>query len=76
MKEIRFIDSNYNELFRIPDGGHIAVKYSDGHIEEKLCNYIDDYHLFIDGVCFHICQWAELMERDNRQYVNNEENEI
>ena len=24
-KEIRFIDSNYNELFRIPDGGYVYI---------------------------------------------------
>ena len=36
-KEIRFIDSHYNELFRIPDKGVITVTYPDGHKENKLC---------------------------------------
>ena len=26
-KEIRFIDSHYNELFRIKDGGKIEIQY-------------------------------------------------
>ena len=65
-KEIRFIDSQYNELFRIPDRGIISVKYPDGHKESKFCEYIDDYHTYIDGVCYHICQWAELMEQNGR----------
>ena len=65
-KQIRFIDSSYNELFTIPDRGIIAVKYPDGHTENKFCLYIDDYHTEIDGVCYHICQWAELMEQNER----------
>ena len=52
-KQIRFIDSSYNELFTIPDRGIIAVKYPDGHTENKFCLYIDDYHTEIDGVCYH-----------------------
>ena len=63
-KEIRFVDSHYNELFRIPDRGIISVEYPDGHKENKFCKYIDDYHTYIDGVCYHICQWAELMEQN------------
>ena len=29
-KEIRFVDSHYNELFRIPDGGKIEITYDKG----------------------------------------------
>lgn len=68
IREIRFIDSKYNELFRIPDGGVISVKYPDGHLENRNCKYIDDYHTEINGVCYHICQWAELMEEDGKTY--------
>jgi hypothetical protein len=67
-REIRFIDSKYNELFRIPDGGIISVKYPDGHIENRNCKYIDDYHTEINGVCYHICQWAEIMEENDKTY--------
>ena len=41
--DIRFIDSQYKELFRIPDGGTIQVDYPDRHYAAK-CHYIDDYH--------------------------------
>lgn len=65
--EIRFIDPNYNDLFRIPDGGYIAVTRSMGEVypntqEESIrrCRYIDECHVEIDGRCFHICQFAEL----------------
>ena len=43
-KEIRFIDSHYNELFRIKDGESITVKFSDGSMSDRKCTYIDDYH--------------------------------
>lgn len=67
-KEIRFIDSHYNELFRIPDGCQITIHYPDGHKENRVCQYIDDYHTYINGVCFHICQFAEIMERNGNKY--------
>ncbi len=68
-KEIRFIDSKYNELFRIPDGNEITIQYPDGHTENRTCRYIDDYHFYANDVCFHICQFAELMEQKNRTYT-------
>ena len=62
-KEIRFIDSHYNELFRIKDGESITVKFSDGSMSDRKCTYIDDYHTKIGYDVFHICEFAELMER-------------
>lgn len=67
-KEIRFIDSRYNELFRIPDGGQILITFANGKELKATCKYIDEYHTDIDGRCYHICQWAELNERDGRTY--------
>ena len=59
-KEIRFIDSRYNELFRIKDGESITVKFSDGSMSDRKCTYIDDYHTKIGYNVFHICEFAEL----------------
>ena len=67
-KEIRFIDSNYNELFRIKDGESITVKFSDGSMSDRKCTYIDDYHTKIGYDVFHICEFAELMERGGSTY--------
>ena len=61
--DIRFIDSHYNELFRIPDGGIIQVEYPDRTFSAK-CEYIDDYHAFISSEVYHICQFAEMLERN------------
>ena len=65
-KGIRFIDPNYKELFRIPDGDQIRIIREDGTHTDKVCRYIDDYHVEIGGgwdSMFHICQFAEQMER-------------
>lgn len=67
---IRFIDSNYNNLFRIPDGGKVRVTYYDGGVKDVTCRYIDEYHLeFGFGSCnlLHICELAEKMERNGNK---------
>lgn len=61
-KYIRFINSRYQELFRIPDGGMIQVDYPGYHYTVK-CRYLDDYHTQIGKHVYHICQFAELLER-------------
>ncbi len=68
-KEIRFIDSNYNELFRIPDGGKICITSQDGTEVIRECKYIDDYHFQTDTLTvFHICQFAEIQEKHGGRY--------
>ena len=67
-KDIRFIDSKYNELFRIKDGESITVTFSDGSMSDRKCTYIDDYHTQIGYNVFHICEFAELMERGGSVY--------
>ena len=67
-KGIKFIDSHYNELFRIPDGGKIRLTYSDGERAERRCRFIDEYHTEIGDHIFHICQFAEIMERNGTKY--------
>lgn len=67
-KEIRFIDSHYQEKFRIPDGGKITITTAWGERHEKLCRYIDEYHTQIGSLIYHICQFAECMERNGSTY--------
>jgi hypothetical protein len=61
--EIRFIDSGYKEQFRIPNGGQIKIRYSWGEEQLRTCRYIDDYHVEVGNNLYHICEFAELMER-------------
>ena len=60
--DIRFINSGYEEQFRIPNGGKIEVEYPDRTFSAK-CEYIDDYHTYVGSEVYHICQFAEVLER-------------
>lgn len=64
---IRFIDSHYNERFRIPDSGKIKITLGDGSSMERVCRYIDDYHLEVGNSLYHICEFAERMEQNGNQ---------
>lgn len=69
-KMIRFIDSHYNLLFRVPDGGNIVLIDSDGLKRVRACKYIDDYHFQPDrNSALHICEFAEIMERNGTRYL-------
>ena len=61
-RSIRFITSSYDELFRIPDGGKVQIEYPDRSFVAP-CLYLDDYHAQIGGEVYHICQFAEMLER-------------
>lgn len=60
---IRFIDPNYNEKFRLRDGGKIRVQCPDRVRFDEPCRYIDDYHLEVGRTLYHICEFAERMEQ-------------
>lgn len=66
-KDIRFIDSHYKDLFRVPDGGFIQINYPDETVL-KQCTFIDEYHTQVGNNVFHICQFAEIMERNGNYY--------
>ena len=68
-KEIQFIDSRYNKLFTVPDGGNIVVTQFDGEKLVRPCQFIDDIHFGSGGYVFHACQFAEIMERDGAVYA-------
>lgn len=67
-KGIRFIDPHYKEKFRIPDGGKIIITYDWGEKAEKPCRYIDEYHTEVGSNLYHICEFAERMERNGHTY--------
>lgn len=73
-KMIRFIDSSYNHLFTVPDGGNIVLTFADGEKAVRSCTFIDPYHVQIGkepgwGEMLHICQFAEIMERNGTAYA-------
>ncbi len=65
-KGIRFITPHYKEKFRIEDGDKVRIRRFDGTSIDRVCRYIDEYHLEVGtgwDSLFHICQFAEQMER-------------
>ena len=64
---IRFVDSQYQEQFRIPDGDKIRITDANGQSRDRVCRYIDEYHVEIGSSCvdnlYHICQFVEQMEQ-------------
>lgn len=75
-KTIQFIDSDYKELFRIPDGASIKITFPPDDIRGftvRECKYIDDHHfgMGINGNIFdtyHVAEFAERMEKMGAKY--------
>ncbi len=63
-KYIRFIDSAYNDRFFIEDGGNIIFTSCDGEEKRLQCKYLDETHTQVGNNTYHICQFAEIMERN------------
>ncbi len=60
---IRFITPDYKELFRIPDGDKVRITLSTDETMDRVCRYIDDYHVEVGNNLYHICEFAERMEQ-------------
>ena len=68
-RDIRFIDSEYHTLFTIKDGESIVITRFDGEKMILSCTYIDDYHVCVGNSTYHICEFAEMQERNGNTYV-------
>lgn len=68
-KGIRFINSHYKELFRIPDGGKIKIHLAWNEDQVRTCRYIDDYHVEVGDNLYHICEFAERMEQNGNTVI-------
>ena len=64
-KDIRLINSHYDDLYRVPNHGVIQVDRSDGSSYTARVEHLDDYHFDLGeyGNVYHICQFGEMMER-------------
>jgi len=68
-KGIRFITPHYKEKFRIEDGDKVRIRRFDGTSIDRVCRYIDEYHVEIGHELYHICQFAEIMERNGHSVI-------
>ena len=66
---IRFITPNYRELFRIPDGDQIRILTADDRMLDRACRFIDATHVEVGNSLFHVCEFAEKMERAGNTVV-------
>ena len=62
-KEIRIINNNYQELFRLKNGDILIVTLADGSKMTRKCWYVDDYHFRFGNGVYHIKQFAEVLEK-------------
>ena len=66
---IRFITSDYKELFRIPDGDKIRIFTGGGETRDRTCRFIDETHFETSGAypraLYHICEFAERLEKSH-----------
>jgi hypothetical protein len=71
-KDIRFINSNYKTLFNVKDGDSIKITSGyDGEVKTLKCRHINEMHIQLIGKYrndYHICQFAEIMERNGSKY--------
>jgi hypothetical protein len=75
-KDIRFINSEYETLFTIPDGGHITITLNNGEQVTRKCRYHGECHVDVGTELLHICEFAEKMERAGNTYEPCPEPEI
>ena len=68
-KGIRFIAPDYKEKFRIPDGDSTRIITSEGDFFDHTARYIDECHVEIGNNLYHICEFAERLERSNSKVI-------
>lgn len=69
VRDMRFVDCNYNALFRLPNHSSIIMTKPDGTQMKQQCSYIDDYHIYIGQCGFHIMEFAEMAWRNGYTYL-------
>ena len=68
-KGIRFIKPDYTTLFRIEDFDKVRITFYNGDSVDYTCRYIDEYHVEVGSNLYHICQFAEIMQRNGNKVI-------
>ena len=66
---IRFITPNYKEKFRLADGDSIRMTFPSGETQDKPCRFVDETHLEVGNNLYHICEFAELAQRNGVRLI-------
>lgn len=68
--KIRFINSDYKTLFILNDGDKVRIVSPDGEtVDREVKGIGDGYHVQVGYSTFHICQFAEIMERNRNTVI-------
>ena len=65
--KIRFITPDYKDIFHVRDLGAVSVNGKVAHvtyIDATHFTFMDTFAMNVYGGCFHICQFAELCEKE------------
>lgn len=63
-RDILFVSSDYRALFRLEDGDKILIRNKNGEEIIRTCRFIDTHHTYVGDNLYHICQFAEISERN------------
>jgi hypothetical protein len=66
-QKIRFINTSYETLFFVDDGGSIEIEIGN-EWKRYPCRYIDEYHFKLENCVYHIYEFAILRERVAYRY--------
>lgn len=66
---IRFVTPNYREKFRLADGDSIRMTFPSGETQDKPCRFVDETHLEVGNNLYHICEFAELAQRNGVRLI-------
>ena len=61
-ESISFVNGKNEKIFEIPDGDAIKLISENGDRYYALCRRIDECHVKIDGVRWHLQAYAQAME--------------
>ena len=65
---ILFINSDFQTLFYLPDGGRIRITSPDGRQADHICHFNSSRYTWIGEQLYHIKQFAEHMEKIGAKY--------
>jgi len=73
---IRIIDSHYNTLFTLNDGEKLKIIFPDNYELIYPVYEIDETHIKVGTVIYHIREFAEKMEYAKNKIVKYKEVEL
>jgi len=68
-KQIRFIDTDGNTLFLLPDGGGIVITYASGEQVIKTCRYVNNDLAEFDGTERYLSTFAAERQRTGSTFA-------